>query len=65
MRTAMGEAKLSGKAHDPDYGKKSRNSGAIAVQDHKGWIDMACRNCRENCQGLVISCPMKIDGTSL
>lgn len=59
----MGEAKYR-KAHDPDYGKVPKQRGDCGPGS-QGLDRYGVPKLSENCRGLVISCPMKIDGTSL
>lgn len=59
----MGEAKHR-KAHDPDYGKVPKQLRDSGPGSH-GPDSYCVPKLPENCRGLVISCPIKIDGVTL
>lgn len=59
----MGEAKYR-KAHDPDYGKVPKQRSDSGPVSH-GPDRYGVPKLPENCRGLVISCPIKIDGATL
>lgn len=59
----MGEAKYR-KAHDPDYGKVPKQQSNSVLWSH-GPDRYVVPKLPENYRGLIISCPLKIDGVTL